>query len=254
MSDRGAVDQGAVDRVAVIGDVGGHADDLERVLDELGCDPETGVMPEGLTVVQAGDLVDRGPESLRALLIAARMWRANPRRWVQILGNHEDYYRDDAHRVLPRSWNLLDETGVVTLRALVDTPMFRRAAAIEIDGETLLVTHATLGRPEWEALGAPATAVAARDAIDALEPEAYRELLHVKGRLQLASWTDGGVVPFGQVFGHFTPECVDQRIGGHRFVGVDVGLREYDGYRLRAFSFAGRAIEPPSVARGRALA
>ena len=40
--------------VAVIADVGGHANDLERILDDLRGDLVTEVIPDGLTVVRVG--------------------------------------------------------------------------------------------------------------------------------------------------------------------------------------------------------
>ena len=49
-------------RVAVIGDVGGHADQLRKVLRELGAESEQ--LPSDLIVIQVGDLVDRGPDSI----------------------------------------------------------------------------------------------------------------------------------------------------------------------------------------------
>ena len=49
-------------RVAVIGDVGGHVEELRRELRALGAS-ETGVLPDDLVVIQVGDLVHRGPDS-----------------------------------------------------------------------------------------------------------------------------------------------------------------------------------------------
>ena len=59
-------------RVAVIGDVGGHADQLRKVLRELGAESEQ--LPSDLIVIQVGDLVDRGPDSIGVLdTVAPRM-------------------------------------------------------------------------------------------------------------------------------------------------------------------------------------
>lgn len=44
-------------RVAVVGDIGGHADRLDEALIGLGADPESATLPDGLTVVQVGDLL-----------------------------------------------------------------------------------------------------------------------------------------------------------------------------------------------------
>ncbi|WP_258953386.1 metallophosphoesterase [Lentzea californiensis] len=65
---------------AAIGVVGGHADQLRRALRELGA---------GLVVIQVGDLVDRGPDSLGVLhAVRERLGTG----WVQLVGNHEAQY------------------------------------------------------------------------------------------------------------------------------------------------------------------
>src|SRR5215470_18849911 len=102
---------GAVGRVAVIGDVGGHADQLREALARLGTDgdeprlpggaqAEPGFggaehpprLPEGLTVIQVGDLVDRGPDSTGVLDLVGRYLEEQPDQWIQLAGNHEAQY------------------------------------------------------------------------------------------------------------------------------------------------------------------
>lgn len=78
--------------VAVIGDVAGHADELATALVSLGADPLTLGLPAGLTVVQVGDLVHRGPDSSGVLDIVERVLQAQPEQWVQLVGNHEGTY------------------------------------------------------------------------------------------------------------------------------------------------------------------
>lgn len=79
-------------RTAVIGDVGGHADELASALTDLGADVETGTLPEWLNVVQVGDLVHRGPDSMGVLAIVDRFLTNSPGRWTQLIGNHEAQY------------------------------------------------------------------------------------------------------------------------------------------------------------------
>ena len=50
-------------RVAVVGDVAGHLDELRTELRRLGADGGTGRLPDDLTIIQVGDLVHRGPAS-----------------------------------------------------------------------------------------------------------------------------------------------------------------------------------------------
>ncbi|ORA39184.1 metallophosphoesterase [Mycobacterium aquaticum] len=53
-------------RIAVIGDVGGHALALRDELTRLGAHPD-GSLPEDLLVIQVGDLIHRGPDSAQVL-------------------------------------------------------------------------------------------------------------------------------------------------------------------------------------------
>lgn len=72
-------------RIVIVGDVGGCADELRRVVLPGSEDPDT-------VVVQVGDLVDRGPDSAGVLALVAGRLTAAPRRWVQLVGNHEAQY------------------------------------------------------------------------------------------------------------------------------------------------------------------
>ena len=54
---------GSIRRVAVIGDVAGHLDELQTELVRLGADGATLELPAGLQVIQVGDLIHRGPDS-----------------------------------------------------------------------------------------------------------------------------------------------------------------------------------------------
>ena len=77
----------------MVGDIGGHLSVLDEVLDRLGVGDDM-VVPDGITVIQVGDLVRSTPQFReRNTLIARRMdliLAANdPDRWVQLAGNHE---------------------------------------------------------------------------------------------------------------------------------------------------------------------
>jgi hypothetical protein len=72
----------------VIGDVHGHADELERLLAKMGYRESHGAFRHPTrTVVFVGDLIDRGPRQLRTLDIARRMVDAGS--GLMVLGNHE---------------------------------------------------------------------------------------------------------------------------------------------------------------------
>src|SRR4029453_366134 len=69
--------------VVIVGDVGGCSAELARAL---------GSVPADAGVGQVGDLVDRGPDSSGVLALVGRRLAEAPRRWVQLLGNHEAPY------------------------------------------------------------------------------------------------------------------------------------------------------------------
>jgi hypothetical protein len=70
----------------VVGDVHGELDALLALLGHLGYDRD-GHHPEGRTLVFAGDLCDRGPDSPGVIALVSAMARAG--RALAVLGNHE---------------------------------------------------------------------------------------------------------------------------------------------------------------------
>lgn len=154
-------------RVAVIGDVGGHADALRAELVRLGvADGGDGPLPEDLVVVQVGDLVHRGPDSEEVVTLVDRHLRRQPSQWVQLLGNHEAHYlRPPRFR-----WSTpLSRAAAATVRRWWVEGLLHAAAVIALDGEDLLVTHAGLTASYWRRiLGAPRGAFAAAAQLEAL--------------------------------------------------------------------------------------
>lgn len=73
----------------IIGDVHGHAEPLERLLDSLGYVETDGAYrhPEGRTVIFLGDIIDRGPDQLRSIEIVRSMQATGTARCL--MGNHE---------------------------------------------------------------------------------------------------------------------------------------------------------------------
>lgn len=83
----------------VIGDIHGHADKLEELLNRMGY-VQTGSgyrAPQGRQAVFLGDLIDRGPDQMRVLSIVRSMVDSGSARCI--LGNHEfnaiGYLTDD---------------------------------------------------------------------------------------------------------------------------------------------------------------
>ncbi|AEB45490.1 metallophosphoesterase [Micromonospora maris] len=134
-------------KVMIIGDVGGCADQLSQAVASAQADPDA-------VMIQVGDLIDRGPDS-PGVLTFVRQRLKDPRRWIQLVGNHESQYLGaemfwpqrlpDEDAALLKSWWLRDRLRVA-------------AAVRTVDGEELLVTHAGLTVDAWRRLGEPVTA------------------------------------------------------------------------------------------------
>ncbi|GAA3646089.1 hypothetical protein GCM10022237_01970 [Nocardioides ginsengisoli] len=205
--------------IAVIGDVGGHAAALRDELARLGVpDDGRGPIPADLTVVQVGDLVHRGPDSEEVVRQVDGYLRRQPGRWVQLIGNHEAQY------VRPRAfqWSpALDPSASDRVRSWWREGLMRPAAALSVDGESFVVTHAGITAPFWrDVLGAPTSAAEIAAALAALAradaPALFRAGCMLQGRdadplagplwaaaaTELtASWI-GAELPVSQVHGH----------------------------------------------------
>lgn len=203
----------------MLGDVGGHAWMLRRCLQELGADTGTGDIPDDLVIVQVGDLVHKGPDSAGVVTLVDRMMTGSPHQWVQLIGNHE------AQEGLggPEFWRESLPEGVrAELRRWVDGEQARLAVALDtVEYGPMLVTHAGLTRPKWEAIGRPdypddaAVSLNKELTDDPRRAFAAGEMLGVKPRMAvgvawasprelLLSW-DMEPLPFSQVHGHASP-------------------------------------------------
>jgi hypothetical protein len=153
-------------RVAVIGDVAGHLDELRTELRRLGADGGTGRLPGDLTVIQVGDLVHRGPASDAVVALVDGYLTHQPTQWVQLVGNHEaQYLRDPVfewpERISARSRD--------TLRRWWAEGQMWVATWARDDAESFLITHAGVTADFWRGtLAAPGSAEQAAITINSL--------------------------------------------------------------------------------------
>ncbi len=194
-----------MDRVAVIGDVGGHRAALRAELARLGMRDDLR-LPDGLTVVQVGDLVHRGPESRGVVQLVDAVMRSNPGRWVQLAGNHEQLYvgdavfewdetlDDEAVEVLQRWW----QDGSMQLAWACSTQgvEVRRSGGVRerIGVGGLLVTHAGLTRGMWQELGSLENASAVAEVINEQRFDASSRVWRPGAMLERWVNTHAGVV------------------------------------------------------------
>jgi hypothetical protein len=203
-------------RIAVIGDIGGHATPLRDELARLGARPD-GSLPNDLTVVQVGDLIHRGPESAQVLDIVDHYLHTQPSQWIQLIGNHE------AHYLLPpvfRWPEALSRKHVRILKRWWQDGSAAVAAAVESPHESFLITHAGVTAEFWATiLGGPSTATEAAQRINDLA-KADADMVFRAGTMLhgttasdagplwadtttelLPGWTDRRM-PFSQIHGH----------------------------------------------------
>ncbi|GAA1398650.1 hypothetical protein GCM10009662_16660 [Catellatospora coxensis] len=203
-------------RVIVIGDVGGFPDQLSTALIAAGARRKDLRLPADLTVIQVGDLVDRGPDSSGVLRIVAGRLDDQPDQWIQLLGNHESQYLPGGDHFFPER---LSKDDARLLRTWWADGRLRVAAAVRTaDGDDYLLSHAGLTVACWQELGEPATAAAAARLLDERpEPMLWRgfytgadgksgPLWAEAGSELYGEWLSfhatGGFVPFGQIHGH----------------------------------------------------
>ncbi|MFT4083002.1 MAG: metallophosphoesterase [Nocardioides sp.] len=222
-----------IETVAVIGDVGGHLDQLRAELVRLGVGEDgSGALPAGLVVVQVGDLVHRGPDSDGVVELVELHLGRQPDRWIQLVGNHEAWYL----RRPSFSWDQpIGRAAAARLREWWTQGRLRAAVALRAGGEELLVSHAGLTEGFWRhELGAPATAEAAAERLNRMfghdddvlfrggqllgggDPDPRAGPLWASaGTELLPGWLDLRM-PFGQVHGHSTLRDAEGRIADAR--------------------------------------
>ena len=205
-------------RVAVVGDVAGHLDELRRELRRLGADEDSALLPPDLTVIQLGDLVHRGPDSAGVVELVDHYLHARPGQWIQLVGNHEAHYLRRPVFVWDQH---IGSRARATLRRWWAGGQMVAAAAVTTATETFLVTHAGLTAPFWrDVLGAPPDAEHAAAALNSLI-DTRQDLLfraghmltgHRRDRAAGPLWAEPGgellpgwlgvPLPFSQVHGH----------------------------------------------------
>jgi len=207
-----------VQRVAVIGDVAGHLDELRTELRRLGADSTTGRLPADLTVVQVGDLVHRGPASDGVIALVDGYLTQQPTQWVQLVGNHEAHYLRDPMFDWPER---ISDRSRDTVRRWWAEAQMQAAAWVRAGAETFLITHAGVTADFWrDTLGAPSTAEEAATTINALicagEDALFRagamlggrRRAHGAGPVWAATHTEllpgwlATTLPFSRVHGH----------------------------------------------------
>lgn len=213
---------------AVLGDVSGHLGVFVDALRSLGVDLDDGPAPrlrrwpDDLYVVQVGDLVHKGPQSVECAALGLNLATQLPGRYVQLVGNHEGQYLGgpsffgDVHAsFLADMLRRADRSGVLHAACWIDPGDDLGPDVLVSHAGLTTGIHATLGHPDH-----PSDAAAALNSAwvsdrpwmqqagmmlgdhvtepNVLWADGYVELL----RPWLARARTGRHVPFSQVHGH----------------------------------------------------
>jgi calcineurin-like phosphoesterase family protein len=203
-------------RIAVIGDVGGHAGPLRRELARLGARPD-GSLPDDLIVIQVGDLIHRGPDSAEVVDTVDHYLRTQPDQWIQLIGNHEAHYLRPPVFAWPET---LDANHVRIIKRWWQDGSAGVAAAVEASYESILITHAGITAEFWASvLGGPSTAAEAARRINELATTDADTVFRAGTMLHGTTASDAGPLwadtmtellpgwadtrmPFSQIHGH----------------------------------------------------
>lgn len=135
-----------VGRDFVVGDIHGHFNRLQTVLDEVGFDGEKD------RLFATGDLVDRGPESILAFRWTSQPW------FISTMGNHEQWciessaagHPDRTHLAHGGAWfyDIPESARIAYAKVFLKLPI-----AIEFlhaDAGLVGVVHAECPFPDWD--------------------------------------------------------------------------------------------------------
>jgi hypothetical protein len=115
-------------------------------------------LPDDVIVVQVGDLVVRGLDSIGVIHVVQQTQQRHPGQWVQLVGNHESQYVPGGRPFWPEP---LAPAGVELLTAWWQTGAMNVAAAVATaKGDEYLVTHAGRTVRNWQDIDEPVTCTA----------------------------------------------------------------------------------------------
>lgn len=230
---------------AVFGDVHAHITPMTNTLKRLGWDPETLVIPKNLTIIQAGDLIHKGPQTNQIIALVDGIMDRNNNdpecgTWIQIMGNHESQYFAGT----PNFWEReCSDDSIATLQRWVEEGSMVSAYLIPQNGERpYMVSHGGVNpfwyyraEPLFKAVttGPPTTEAILQQARAERTPENFVEWLNsmshsldivarpgnmLRGGISRKAgpiWAESvrevyiqwreGDVPFHQIHGHTTP-------------------------------------------------
>lgn len=208
-------------KVYVIPDVGAHLAAFEQMLSLAGV--VSGKIPDDSLVIQLGDLVHKGSQSLECLALADTLAAQNSGRYIQLIGNHEAHYLGGPSLEGRNGVHEIGKEALEILNRMWENNVMVAAYGLETNLGPILFTHGGLTSAVWAEIGKPASVVDAADTLNLLKYE-NPNLLFREGSLTLggaprfdagiltprtgselvSSWLTWGEMPFSQIHGHET--------------------------------------------------
>ena len=143
-----------ITQYAIFPDIGGHINVFHNMLKHVGVDLTTLLIPEGMIIVQLGDLVHKGEESLDCVQLAYELKQKNGDKYIQVLGNHEAHYLGGSDLTGRAGVKHVGVEAVALLTHMWSEGLMQAAyTASTVDGDVLF-THGGLTYSTWVKSGA----------------------------------------------------------------------------------------------------
>lgn len=136
-------------KVFVLGDIGGHASSFKEALTFAGYDFETNKLPVGVSLVQAGDAIHKGPDSKKCLDIIEKLFEYD-NDFSYLLGNHEALYVGKTNFGWKDKLDSYDASRLKSWFKEGKLPLMK--AFTSKAGGDGIITHAGLTRNVWKNL------------------------------------------------------------------------------------------------------
>jgi len=208
-------------KICVIPDIGGHATAFNTMLKQAGV--KNCQIPKNTTIIQLGDLVHKGPDSVECVNIAEKLINTNPDRYIQLVGNHEAHYLGGVQLYGRAGVVKIPDSTIKILKYWWKSNIMKVAFAATTEYGNMLFTHAGITKTFWNEINSPITAEETAHVLNNLKSN-KQDLIFREGKLTLggnarfnvgplnartgaelaSEWLTNGSMPFSQTHGHET--------------------------------------------------
>lgn len=138
-----------VQKHVIYGDIGGHYNEFIASLHDYGVDTDNYTIPKGTVIVQVGDLVHKGPDSEKIVIMVSAFANKYPEQWIQLIGNHELPYLSKQREFY--SGARANKPTRKMIRELQSDKLLKSSYSFtDSQGQDYLVTHAGLTETNYD--------------------------------------------------------------------------------------------------------